>query len=220
MRFFLFVLILFISISVASQDKSLAVGVFGSSEVNNYFFEETPTNRDYDYNSLIGYSFGLNVKYFISDDIIIESGIGIAHEGFNYFYNFNNPNPNINVISPIKTEVKVNYLRVPVKSGTKVFKIWKLDFRPSLAAIFDFNISEKENTFLDNGTAAETDFIRTEINKFLLSLGLDFGVEFHKEDYSIVLTPFIYKRLKALNEDLMETGRFSYGVNIGAYIKI
>ena len=62
------------------QDNKLSVGLTGSIGVNNYYFKETGFN--YEYNSRIGYSYGLGFQYFVVDKIFINSGLEHSTQGY------------------------------------------------------------------------------------------------------------------------------------------
>ncbi|CAH8294761.1 outer membrane protein with beta-barrel domain [Mariniflexile fucanivorans] len=224
-------LFIFCAVSIWSQNNKLSIGISGKLEFSNYEFKKTPpntsdiynpfegySNANNVYNPLIGYSIGLNFFYDLSEKISVGTGIAYASEGYELLYNYNSLT---NVIPPTKSELKVYYLRVPIKVGTTLFKLGKLDLKPSLSTIFDFQIDKKENIYYQDGLNGESKYLGNDINQTLLSLCLDFGFEYNaKENLSMVFAPFISKRLTTLDENRMKSTKLSYGVIFSINYKI
>ncbi|MFI1743816.1 outer membrane beta-barrel protein [Thalassobellus sediminis] len=224
-------LFLFSVVPIWSQNNKTSIGFSSQLEFNNYEFKKTPfkTSVIYDpfkgysdannvYNPFIGYSIGLNLFYDFNEKISLGTGIAYASEGYELIYNYTSlPN----VISPTKSELKVYYLRVPIKFGMTLIKLGKLDLKPSLSTFFDFQINKKENTFFENGLNGETKHLSNDLNKTLLSICLDFGLEYNvKENLSMVFAPLISKRLTTLDENRMKSSKLSYGAIFSIYYKL
>ncbi|MDO7173962.1 outer membrane beta-barrel protein [Mariniflexile sp. AS56] len=212
----------FSAVSIWAQNNKLSIGLSGQLEFSNYEFKKTPPNtsdiynpfKGYSnannvYNSLIGYAVGLNIFYDFNEKISVGTGIAYASEGYELLYNYSSLT---NVIPPTKSELRVYYLRVPIKVGMTLFKWGKFDLKPSLSTILDFQIDKKENIYYEDGLKGEINYLGNDLNETLLSICLDFAFEYNvQENLSMVFAPLIAKRLTILDEKRMKSSKFSYG---------
>jgi len=134
-----------------------------------------------------------------------------------------NPNQDLNqdYIYKTKSEIKLKYLDIPFKIGTEILNIGRVSFNPSLGVIIQLQINKQEFTYLNNGYKVEREYYTNNLTEKLFSLNFDLGLGYKiNENTNIVLIPFINKSITNLDENIMESGKLSYGSSLGIYFRM
>jgi hypothetical protein len=199
------------------QDNNLSIGLTGSIGVNNYYFKGTGFN--YEYNSKIGYSYGLGFHYFIGDKIFIISGLEHFTQGYQINYNYTFMDPGDPAI-PRHSDLSVSYLTIPIMIGFQSNDISRIRFNPSVGINLSFQVNENERTIYEDNSEKESELLSQNLNHAQVMLKMNFGIEYHLSNrFKIMLDPYIGKGLNKLDTKSMKSGQFSYGSALAIYVK-
>ncbi|MFO7789236.1 MAG: porin family protein [Bacteroidales bacterium] len=213
--------LLIIVLPVFGQEKDLSFGLAGGLESNNYDFNKTTTGyRNHDLSSKIAFSTGIEFKYHIHEKIFCKSGLWFYQQGYDVVYNFIALDPGDPLV-PKESELFVISLQVPLKIGYEFTMLKKIRFNYSAGLIPHYQLSKNETTIFADNSEKESELLSNDLNKFQIGIILDLGVEYHLTDkIYISFIPFLFKSLTKLNSDLMNSGKITYGGQIGIQCKL
>lgn len=215
----LIVLLVTTTLVSIGQVKSTFIGLIGSIEYNKYDFKKTMLNSNFDYNSNIGYSTGVGLKFQLQEKIFIKTGLLYATQGYQLKYNYVVLDTNDPAI-PSQTKLKLLYLHVPIMFGYQCLNFGNFKFTPSGGLIIGYQINETENTTYDDGSIRKSDFLNQNLNKLQVRFEVALGFEYLIGDkFKIEIGPFIGKGLNKLDDELMKSCQIAYGLILGLYYK-
>lgn len=216
-------IILAISNLIIAQESKLSLGLVGSVDIqkNNY---ETPTGaqKNYEFNSLIGFSAGMRAQYMLSDKFFLRSGLLYAQRGYQVDYNFifrDLGDPAI----PRTSYIKSYFLTVPILIGYGALDGEKFKIIPAAGINVGFGINETETTIYEDDSKRKSDlpeFMQSELNKSQVSIQLNLSVEYHlTEKLFVSIEPYINYGFSGLNDNIEKGNPMTYGGILGVNYK-
>lgn len=205
------------------QGGKVSIGLVGSGEINNYYFNDDTFNSLYHFESNMGSTVGIVLNYRLIDKVYLKSGLSFNLQKYAAYYRFYTPTP-IPIIDPAlphRTELNISQLKVPVMVGYELLNKGKFRFTPFAGIKIGFQFNEKETTIYQDGRKEKSEILNTNLNQTQIIVSLDLRIEYHIGEKTFIgLTPFIGKGLTKIDDEIMDSGQFSYGVFLGLYFKL
>ena len=184
---------------------------------NNLHIGNVP---NFNYESVTGSTYGIGLRYFTNNKIILRSGVFYSQKGYDKVYSFIAIDP-MDPFIPDLVESRIQYLEIPLLVEYKVVQTNNYGFFPSVGVVNSIKLSEDEKTYYSDGSMDETKELVDETSSYLAGfrIGIHNKIKF-KEKLSVSLEPYLTLFLNDLSETMLSDTKhalgamFSLGYNI------
>jgi hypothetical protein len=192
------------------QEKIATIGVNGSIDYLNVDFKPiTGFNHKYEMNQ--SFSFGLRFQYNISERLSLRSGMTYSVKGYKLNYKFILMDSGDPVI-PRESKLNIAYLGIPVMAGYSIINNERFKLSPSFGLINEILISNNETSIFEDNKEGESQFLNQNLNKFLLSVQINLGLEYHiGKKIFFGLEPYLRYGFNKFDNEIMISNPVTYG---------
>jgi len=148
---FCFLLIAFLPFAGFGQDRKFAIGLMSSVDFNTVKLKD---HISYDVGKRINNSIGANVYFRFGKRLELKAGLLYASKGYSLKFDPDRAEaPDGQFFGVERSELKANYIEVPIILGVKVFEKGRFTIVPGVGIVTSFGAGATKETRFANGAS-------------------------------------------------------------------